>query len=137
MATAIMLILIAVGSVLFHLVSPWWVTPLASNWRYIDDTIMLTVCVTGVVFVTVVLFIAYCIYRFRHEDGRRADYNPENKKIEAWLTVGTAAGVAAMLTPGLIVWHQFITVPNEVSVVEVVGQQWSWSYRLPGRNGKF
>ena len=39
MAVAIILLLIAVASVLFHLLSPWWWTPLASNWGYIDDTI--------------------------------------------------------------------------------------------------
>jgi cytochrome c oxidase subunit II len=42
MAVAIILLLVAVGSVLFHIFSPWWWTPIASNWRYIDDTITLT-----------------------------------------------------------------------------------------------
>ncbi|HZH53425.1 MAG TPA: cytochrome-c oxidase, partial [Microvirga sp.] len=41
MAVAIILVLVALGSVLFHLVSPWWWTPIASNWRYIDDTIII------------------------------------------------------------------------------------------------
>ena len=39
MAIALVLVLVAVGSVLFHLLSPWWLTPIASNWRYIDGTI--------------------------------------------------------------------------------------------------
>ena len=39
MAIALALVFIAVGSVLFHVLSPWWQTPIASNWRYIDDTI--------------------------------------------------------------------------------------------------
>src|SRR2546425_6102260 len=39
MPTAIILVLVALGSVLFHILSPWWWTPIASNWRYIDDTI--------------------------------------------------------------------------------------------------
>ena len=29
---------IVIGSVLFHFVSPWWTTPLASNWQQMDDT---------------------------------------------------------------------------------------------------
>ena len=48
----------------------------------------------------------------------------------------TAAGVAAMLTPGLFVWSQFVTVPDDASEFEVVGQQWQWSFRLPGKNGR-
>jgi cytochrome c oxidase subunit 2 len=136
MAVALILVLVAVGSVLFHLVSPWWWTPIASNWRYIDDTIIVTFWITGLVFVAVVLFTAYCVYRFRHEDGRVATYDPENKRLEWWLTGVTAVGVAAMLAPGLLVWKQFITVPEEATDIEVVGQQWQWSYRLPGADGK-
>lgn len=136
MAVALILVLIAVGSVLFHFWSPWWWTPIASNWGYIDDTIIITFWITGVVFVAVVLFMAYCVYRFRHQPGRQAIYEPENKKLEWWLTIGTGVGVAAMLAPGLIVWNQFITVPEDATDVEIVGQQWLWSFRLPGKDGK-
>jgi cytochrome c oxidase subunit 2 len=122
--------------VIFHAASPWWWTPIASNWQYIDNTILITFWITGIVFVAVVLFLAYCIVRFRHRDGMRAAYEPENKTLEAWLAGGTAIGVAAMLTPGLFVWHQFVTVPEGASEIEVVGQQWAWSFRFPGPDGK-
>ena len=128
MAVALILLLVAVGSVLFHLFSPWWWTPIASNWRYIDHTIIITFWITGAVFFAVVAFMAYCVFRFRHKEGRQAAYEPENKRLEWWLTVGTAIGVAAMLAPGLVVWHQFVTVPADATEVEVVGQQWQWSY---------
>jgi cytochrome c oxidase subunit 2 len=136
MAIAIVLLLVAVGSVVFHLVSPWWWTPIASNWGYIDATLNITFLITGAVFVAVIGFMAYCVWRFRHKAGQTALYEPENKKLEWWLTIATAVGVAAMLAPGLYVWHQFVTVPKEASEVEIVGRQWSWSYRLPGKDGK-
>jgi cytochrome c oxidase subunit 2 len=41
-----------------------------------------------------------------------------------------------MLTPGLFVWAQFVTVPQGASVVEAIGQQWQWSFRLPGEDGR-
>jgi cytochrome c oxidase subunit II len=127
---------VAAGSVLFHILSPWWMTPIASNWRYIDNTINLTFWITGFVFVAVVSFLAYCVYRFRHREGRQALYEPENQKLELWLTLATALGVAALLAPGLYVWGQFVTVPGGVSEVEVVGRQWQWSFRLPGKDGR-
>ena len=136
MAPALVLVLIAVGSVLFHLLNPWWLTPIASNWHYIDGTIAITFWITGVVFTAVILFMAYCVFRFRHREGSRAVYQPENKRLEWWLAIVTAAGVAAMLTPGLFVWSQFVTVPDNASEFEVVGQQWQWSFRLPGKNGR-
>src|SRR6266852_3519334 len=136
MTTAIILVLVALGSVLFHLLSPWWWTPIASNWGYIDDTINLTFWITGVVFTAILLFMAYCVFRFLHQPGRRAVYNPENKKIEWWLTIVTAVGVGAMLAPGMVVWNQFVTVPEGATEVEVIGQQWLWSFRLPGKDGR-
>jgi cytochrome c oxidase subunit II len=135
MIAALVLVLVAVGSVVFHLLSPWWWTPIASNWSYIDNTIIITFWITGVVFVAVILFMGYCVFRFRHREGRRAAYEPESRKLEWWLTVATAVGVAAMLTPGLFVWHRFVTVPEGASEIEVVGQQWNWSFRLPGQDG--
>ena len=136
MAVVLVLMAIALGSVLFHLLSPWWWTPIASNWSYIDHTLVITFWITGAVFVAVVLFVAYCVWRFRYQPGRRAAYEPENRRLESGLAVGTAVGVFAMLAPGLFVWHQFITVPPEATEIEVVGQQWLWSFRLPGADGK-
>ncbi|GGF22351.1 alternative cytochrome c oxidase subunit 2 [Aliidongia dinghuensis] len=136
MAIARILVLVAIGSVLFHLLSPWRATPIASNWAYIDDTIDITFWITGTVFTAVVLFTAYCVFRFRHQPGRRAHYEPENKRLEWQLAIGTAIGVAALLTPGLFVWAKFVTVPPDATVVEVVGQQWQWSFRLPGKSGR-
>ena len=135
MTLVIILILLVVGSVIFHFVSPWWFTPVASNWGSIDATINLTFWITGSVFVAVNLFLAYSIYRFRYKANRRAHYEPENKKLEVWLTAFTAVGVAAMLAPGLIVWADFVTVPEGADEIEVVGEQWQWSFRLPGEDG--
>jgi cytochrome c oxidase subunit 2 len=136
MAIALVLVLVVIGSVLFHVLSPWWWTPIASNWGYIDSTLVATFWITGAVFSAVVLFMAYCVYRFRHKEGQKAHYEPESKKLESWLTAITAIGVAAMLAPGLYVWKQFVTVPKDATEVEVVAQQWQWSFRLPGADGK-
>jgi cytochrome c oxidase subunit 2 len=135
MKLVIALVLLVVGSLLFHWLSPWWMTPLASNWGTIDTTIDITLYITGFVFVAVNLFMAYCVYRFRYSPSRRADYEPENKKLESWLTAVTAIGVAAMLAPGLIVWADFVDVPEEADEVEVLGMQWQWHYRFPGEDG--
>src|SRR5210317_234231 len=137
MPLAVVLILLVVGSLVFHVVSPWTFTELASNWAMVDFTIDITFWVTGAVFVAVNLFMAYCVIKFRHKKDGRATYEPENKKLEVWLTVLTSVGVAAMLTPGLFVWAKFVDVPEDAHVVEAVGQQWHWTYRYPGEDGKF
>lgn len=135
MAMAVVVVLLVVATVLFHVLSPWWFTPIASNWSMMDNTVNLTFWVTGAAFVLVNLFMAYVIVRYRHRRGQRAEYEPENKKLEWWLTIITSAGIVALLAPGLVVWAKFVTVPDGAALVEVVGQQWNFSYRFPGADG--
>ena len=135
MFVAIIFALIIVASIIFHFWSPWWWTPVASNWGNIDDTIILSFWVTGAVFVAVCLFMAYCVWAYRYRPDRKAEYKPEDKKLEFRLTWLTALGVAALLAPGLVVWNKFITVPENAMKIEVVAYQWGWNYRLPGTDG--
>ena len=135
MVVGIVLILLIVASVLFHYLSPWYFTPIASNWGAMDDTINITFWITGFVFVAVNLFLAYAVFRYRYRKGARAAYEPENKKLEGWLTGLTTVGIAAMLAPGLFVWANFVDVPKDAAVFEVVGKQWHWGYRFPGKDG--
>jgi len=132
---ALIFVLIIIASIIFHFWSPWWWTPVASNWGNIDDTIILSFWVTGAVFVAVCLFMAYCVWAYRYRPDRKAEYKPEDKKLEFRLTWITALGVAALLAPGLVVWNKFITVPENAMKIEVVAYQWGWNYRLPGVDG--
>ena len=132
MAIAIALILIVLGSIVFHFISPWVMTPLASNWGAIDDTMLITLIITGIVFIAINFFIAFAVIKYRYDTNRKAKYEPENKKLEVWLTVITSIGIIAMLAPGLVVYSDFVNVPEDAITVEVVGQQWSWSFRYPG-----
>jgi len=135
MAFVVAIVFLIVISLVFHFWSPWWLTDIASNWGSIDTTILITFWVTGFVFVVVNAFMAYSIYKYRYDKNKRAVYEPENHKLEMWLTGFTAIGVAAMLTPGLFVWADFVSVPEDAHEVEVVGQQWQWSFRYPGADG--
>jgi cytochrome c oxidase subunit II len=136
MLIAVALIVIVVGSVLFHLISPWWTTALASNWKAMDDTLTITLLVTGLFFVVINLFLAYAVLRYRNRPGHRAAYQPENKKLERWLIGITTVGIVALLAPGLAVYAQYVKAPGDALVLEVLGQQWQWRYRFPGEGGK-
>jgi cytochrome c oxidase subunit II len=136
MGMTIALLVIVVASVVFHLVSPWWTTPLASNWKQMDDTLSITLVITGVFFVVINLFVAYTLLRYRHRSGHRAAYEPENKKLERWLIGLTTVGVVALLAPGLVVYADYVSPPRDAMVLEVVGQQWQWRFRFPGASGK-
>lgn len=136
MLMAVALIVIVAGSLLFHLITPWWTTPLASNWQKMDDTLTITVVMTGIFFVAINVFLIYILLRYRHRQGRRAAYEPENKKLERWLIGITTVGIAALLAPGLAVYASYIRAPRDALVLEVLGQQWQWRYRFPGAGHK-
>lgn len=136
MAMAIILVLIVIASVLFHILAPWHAAPPASNWGAIDTTLFITLIISGIFFIAVTLFMAVALIRFRHKEGGRAAYQPENKKLETWLIIVTSIGIAAMLAPGLVVYDDFIRVPKNAYELEVVAQQWQWTFRFPGQDGK-
>ena len=128
-------LIITVASVVFHFWSPWWWTPVASNWGGMDDTIILTFWITGAVFIAVCVFMAWCVWKYRYQKDRKSEYKPEDKKLEFHLTWITTLGVAALLAPGLVVWDKYVTVPKNALKIEVVAYQWGWKYRLPGDDG--
>ncbi len=135
MGIAVGILVLVVITVLFHFLSPWWFTPLAADWASIDLTVDITFWVTGAVFIALNGFLIWVIIRYRHRQGLKAHYEPESKKLEWWLTIITSVGVIAMLAPGLWVWARIVEVPDDAAVVEVVGQQWHWSFRFPGEDG--
>jgi cytochrome c oxidase subunit 2 len=79
--------------------------------------------------------MSYCVWRYRYRPDRKAEYKPEDKKLEIRLTALTALGVIALLAPGLVVWNKYVTVPENALKIEVVAYQWGWNYRLPGDDG--
>ncbi len=137
MAVAIFLLILVVGSVVFTFVSPWWFSEIASNWGGIDTTVLITFWVCGVVFVAVGLFMAYATWKYRHQEGAKAHYEPENSRLEWGLTIVTTIGVVAMLAPGLVVWDDYVNVPEDADEFEVLAQQWKWGFRFPGEDGVF
>lgn len=135
MAIAVVLVIMVAASVLFHFLSPWWLTPLASNWKQMDDTLTITLVITGLFFVGINVLLGYIVWRFRHREGHRAAYEPENRRLEHWLIGLSAVGIMALLAPGLIVYADYVRPPHEAMAMEVVGQQWQWAFRFPGRGG--
>lgn len=137
MGVVIVLIVVVVASVVFHLVSPWGLTELASNWYSMDVMLHLSFAVTGLVFVAVMAFMIYALVKYRHRQGQRAAYSPDNRGLEWWLLGLTTVGIVALLAPGLAVYNNFVNPPDDAMTVEAFGEQWRFHYRYPGSDGEF
>ena len=68
MHAGIIFLAVIIGSVLFHIFTPWYWTDVASNWGSMDDTITLTFWIGGGVFVAVGLFMVYCVFKFSYKE---------------------------------------------------------------------
>ena len=142
MLVTLIFLLFTIAVVAFHfyaLEQGFWFPVLASNWALMDLTTKITLAVSAVVFIVISVFVCYCIFRFRRREGHSADHEPENSKenskLEGWLTIFTTVGVIALLSPGLMVYRDFINPPADAIKAEVLGEQWTWSYRFPGNDG--
>lgn len=137
MLVALILLAVVLGSVIFNFASPWTFLELGSNWALIDFTVLVTFVICGIAFVILGIYMAWWVYKYQYVPGRLAEYEPENPKLEARLTIITTIGVVVMLAPGLVAWDQYVRVPPDATELEVNSEQWKWSYRLPGEDGIF
>ncbi len=133
---AVVLVLLVIGAVVLTMSGALWLPTLASNWGAIDNMLVITLIVTGIAFVVLNLILAYIVFRYRARDGQKAAFFAENHRLERNLILVTALGIIVMLGPGLFVYSEFIHPPQNALVIEVLGQQWRWSFRYPGTDGK-
>jgi cytochrome c oxidase subunit 2 len=136
MAISFVLVLIVLGAIVLTASGIWWFTPLASNWNDIDSALLITLAVIGIAFVVLNIVLAYFVLRYRHREQSRAQFLPDNPKLEKILIGITALGIVILLAPGLFAYSRFISPPRDALTIEVVGEQWRWSYRYPGPDGK-
>jgi len=133
---AIVLFVIVIGTSLITFFGPWGLPVLASNWGTIDAMMIITTIVTIIAFIGVNGVMAYYIYRYRGQPGKKALHLVDDHKLEKILIGITSVGIIALLAPGLFVYSKIINPPSDAHTIEVFSQQWDWGYRYPGADGK-
>ncbi len=128
-------VLVVVATVAF---TKPWLPALKSDRGAIDDAMMVTLAVTGVVFILTNLMLAFVAWRFEDHPGAVALYWHDNPKLEWSWTLATAAIMACFLVSALNLWAKIQSkAPDGAMVVEVTGQQFAWNVRYPGKDGVF
>jgi len=93
------------------------------------------------------LFVAegalfWLIFKFRAKDGRPTQYiTGEEKHLKRWISIPHFMIILCdivIIAWALTVWYRIKQVmPAADATVRVVGQQWAWSFQLPGPDGVF
>jgi cytochrome c oxidase subunit 2 len=141
LAIALVVALITVISVGLFGAKIWWFPPnISTHGAAIDDQIVLTMYVTGIIFVLAQLSLAYLLYRYRDRgDGSRAQFFHGNNTMEYTWTIAAAILFIGLNLMGYRTWAKihFMGPDPGAMQVEVWGQQFAWYFRYPGPDGKF
>jgi cytochrome c oxidase subunit 2 len=119
-----------------------WLPPVASqHGAGVDFVIHFLLITTGIVFVAGHAALGWFVWRFSR--GEPATYQPVSQRTEwlwalppvVFMAVVSEVGVLVLGHP---VWNQLYgAVPEDAVIVEVVGKQFEWFVRYPGKDGAF
>lgn len=102
-----------------------------------DFMFKVTLIVTGIVFLATQALLFWFAFRYQSTEKRTAFYYPHNNKLELIWTVIPAIVMATLVAIGLRNWFLITSAPPPTSqVVEVVGKQFNWIMRYPGKDGE-
>ena len=110
--------------------------PIASEHGVLTDRLFwITMGITGVVFIITHILLFYFSYKYQHSPERRALFFPENNKLELIWTVVPAIVLTVLVVYGLVVWNKVMSpAPENAEVVEILGYQFAWKVRYPGKD---
>jgi cytochrome c oxidase subunit 2 len=110
--------------------------PASDHGVLIDRMLYITIGLTGIVFIITQVALFWFSYKYQESDTRKAYYYPHNNKLELIWTVIPAIALTVLVGFGLFYWFKITgDAPKNAMQVEVVGKQFGWEFRYPGRDG--
>ncbi|HMP91979.1 MAG TPA: cytochrome c oxidase subunit II [Phnomibacter sp.] len=102
----------------------------------IDSMFMVTLYITGIVFLATQIALFWFSYKYQEKEGRKTFYFPHNNTMELIWTIVPALALTVLVVIGLRHWFKITgDPPKDHYVVEITGQQFGWIYRYPGTDG--
>lgn len=108
--------------------------PIASEHGVVTDQLFwITMAVTGIVFIITHILLFIFPYKYQYSEKRKADFYPDNNKLEVIWTVVPAVVLALLVISGWKAWSDITQpAPENAHVVEIMGYQFAWEVRYPG-----
>lgn len=104
-----------------------------------DSMFLVTIIVTGIVFFITHVLLFWFAFKYKSTDDNKSSYFlAHNNKLELIWTTIPAIVMAGMVAIGLRNWMNITSAaPAESAVVEVIGKQFNWIIRYPGKDNVF
>jgi cytochrome c oxidase subunit 2 len=101
----------------------------------IDKMMKISLIITGIVFFITQVLLFWFSYKYQESDNRKAYFYPHNNKLELIWTVIPAITLTVLVTFGIVYWFKITgNAPEGARQVEVVGSQFKWEFRYPGKD---
>ncbi|MEI6817914.1 MAG: cytochrome c oxidase subunit II [Bacteroidota bacterium] len=93
------------------------------------------VLIFTVFFITQILLFVFA-FKYRHNKNRRAEFIPENHKLEFVWTIIPTIVLGGMIVYGLTVWNRITNAVSnkDAQVIELYGKQFDWTARYAGKD---
>src|SRR5690606_1406153 len=106
----------------------------------IDTMFIITTVICTIVLVVMHIGLFSFAYIYRARPKRKAYFYPHNNTLEKIWTIIPAVTLTILVLFGFFTWRSITNVSeeakNEAILIEVVGEQFAWTVRYPGRDGK-
>lgn len=128
------------GLVLFFWYSfkyfPLYNLPLASKHGVETDYLFwVTMAITVVAFVIIFIVMFWFTYKYSYQNKRKAAYYVDNKYLEMIWTIVPAIVLTVLIFGGLRTWGRITSAAEKgAEEIELVGQQFFWAARYPGKD---
>lgn len=102
--------------------------------RY-DQMFNVTIMVTGIVFFLTQATLFWFCFKYQASETRSTYFFAHSNKLELIWTTIPAIAMAILVAIGIRNWFDVTSVaPAEATVVEIVGKQFNWIIRYPGKD---
>ncbi|MFB2119577.1 cytochrome c oxidase subunit II [Parapedobacter sp. 2B3] len=106
----------------------------------IDTMFIITTVICTVVLVIMHIAMFSFAYIYRARPTRKAYFYPHNNTLEKIWTIIPAVTLTVLVLFGFFTWRSITNVSEEAQkeaiLIEVTGEQFTWTVRYPGRDGK-
>jgi cytochrome c oxidase subunit 2 len=111
--------------------------PIASEHAVITENLFwITMAITVFVFIVTQIFLFGFGWKYRYKETNTAHYYPHNNKLEMIWTIVPAVVLAWLIISGLKQWNVVTgPAPENAELIEVMGYQYAWAFRYPGKDG--
>ena len=128
-----------IGMFVYHFTAKKYYLPEAASIHGVetDNLFWISMLIIFIPFVLTHILLFFFPYIYQYKEGNKAHFYPDNQTLERWWTIVPSVVLVILLFYGLKLWTSITSVAPETSeVIEVMGKQFAWQVRYPGKDGK-